>query len=102
MPAAEETIANLATPILDSGVLPPIAHRRRKAGNIRAILTLIAVIILLLPVIAWTDKNRNPKVGFILAVSALTLTTIVHELGHLFAGWMVGFRFSVIHLGPSL
>jgi len=38
--------------------------------------------------------------GFILLVSALALTIPIHELGHLFAGWMAGFRFSVIHIGP--
>jgi hypothetical protein len=98
MPEAEETPTNLPTPILDSGALP--VRQRRRTGNIRAILTLIAGIVLMLPVIAWTDKSRDPKTGFILLVSALTLTTIVHELGHLFAGWMVGFRFSAIHIGP--
>ncbi len=61
---------------------------------------MISGIVLLLPVIAWTDRSRNPETGFILLVSALTLTTIVHELGHLFAGWIVGFRFSAIHIGP--
>jgi hypothetical protein len=82
-------------------VLPPVARRRGRRSSIRGILALIAGIVLMLPVIAWTDKSRNPKIGFILLISALTLTIIVHELGHLFAGWMVGFRFSVIHIGPS-
>jgi len=100
MPEAEETPTNLPTPILDSGALPLPVRQKRRTGNIRAILTLLAGIVLLLPVIAWTDKSRDPKTGFILVVSALTLTTIVHELGHLFAGWMVGFRFSAIHIGP--
>jgi hypothetical protein len=100
MPEAEETPTNLPTPILDSGALPLPVRQRRRTGNIRAILTLIAGIVLMLPVIAWTDKSRDPKTGFILLVSALILTTIVHELGHLFAGWMVGFRFSAIHIGP--
>ena len=100
MPEAEETPTNLPTPILDSGALPLPVRQRRRTGNIRAILTLIAGIVLMLPVIAWTDKSRDPKTGFILLVSALTLATIVHELGHLFAGWMVGFRFSAIHIGP--
>jgi hypothetical protein len=54
----------------------------------------------MLPVIAWTDKSRNPKIGFFLLISALALTTTIHELGHLLAGWMVGFRFSLIHIGP--
>jgi hypothetical protein len=100
MPEAEETPTNLPTPILDSGALPLPVRQKRRTGNIKAILTLIAGIVLLLPVIAWTDKSRDPKTGFILLISTLALTTIVHELGHLFAGLMVGFRFNAIHIGP--
>jgi hypothetical protein len=100
MAEAEEILTNLPTPILDSGVLPPLVHRKRSRSRISAILTLIAGIVLMLPVIAWTDKSRNPKIGFILLISALALTTTIHELGHLLAGWMVGFRFSLIHIGP--
>lgn len=97
---AEETLTNLPTPILDSGVLPPLVLRNRSKSRIRAALSSIAGIVLVLPVIAWTDKSRDPKIGFILLISALTLTTTIHELGHLFAGWMVGFRFSLINIGP--
>jgi hypothetical protein len=97
---AEETLTNLPTPILASGVLPPLVLRKRSKSRIRAALSSIAGIVLVLPVIAWTDKSRDPKIGFILLISALTLTTTIHELGHLFAGWMVGFRFSLINIGP--
>ncbi|HLM81596.1 MAG TPA: hypothetical protein VK302_13330 [Terriglobales bacterium] len=69
-------------------------------STIMAILVLIAGIALLLPVIAFVDKSRNPKVGCVLLISALALTVPIHELGYLIAGWMAGFRFSVIHIGP--
>lgn len=100
MPKAEEIPTDLSTPILDSGVLPPMVRRKRARSRVRGILTLIAGIVVTVPVVAWTDKSKNPKVGFILLVSALALTITVHELGHLLAGWMVGFRFSQFHIGP--
>jgi hypothetical protein len=100
VPQSEETPANSPTPILDSGVLPPLVRRKRAGGSIKGIIVLISGIVLMLPVIAFVDKSRNPRLGFILLVSALALTIPIHELGHLFAGWMEGFRFSVIHIGP--
>ena len=34
------------------------------------------------------------------SLACLALAVIVHEVGHLLAGWMVGFRFSSITIGP--
>jgi hypothetical protein len=31
---------------------------------------------------------------------SFVLTVIVHEVGHLLGGWIVGFRFSFISIGP--
>lgn len=90
---------SFSTPILNSGVLPPL-HRKKAPSTVRGLLTILAGIIVLLPVIAWTDKSKNPRIAFILCISALVLTITIHELGHLFAGWMVGFRFRAIHVGP--
>jgi hypothetical protein len=61
---------------------------------------LLAGVITILPTIAWTDKSRDPKTGFVLLICALALTVVVHELGHLVAGWLVGFRLSLVQVGP--
>jgi hypothetical protein len=91
---------NSPTPILDSGMLPTAMPRRRKRASIRMVPAFVLGFVLMLAISARADKGRDPIVGFTLLASALTLTTIVHECGHLFAGWMVGFRFSTIHIGP--
>lgn len=87
------------TPILDSGVLPP-ASRSKEPSRIKSILALIGGLIVILPVVAWTDKNKRPGTAFLLVVAAIALTVVVHELGHLFAGWVVGLQFHAIHIGP--
>jgi hypothetical protein len=100
MPESEETPTSSLTPILDSGVLPPVVRRKRARAGIRAIPGFIVGFVLMLAVSARADKSRDPIVGLILLVSAILLTITIHELGHLLAGWMVGFRFSLVHVGP--
>src|SRR5260370_33764330 len=100
MPESEETTTSCLTPILDSGVLPPVVRRKRARGGIRAMPGLIVGFVLMLAVSARADKSRDPIIGLIMLVSVLLLTITVHELGHLLAGWMVGFRFSLVHVGP--
>lgn len=87
------------TPILDSGVLPR-AHKKSAGGFIIGILVLVGSCLVLQPTLAWTDKSHDPMTSFALVVTALALTVIVHELGHVIAGWLVGFRFRMINLGP--
>src|SRR5260370_219579 len=56
-------------------------------------------------------RRRNSKVGlhgglgswallFALQALLLFLTILVHECGHLLAGWLVGFRVQEIRIGP--
>jgi hypothetical protein len=45
-------------------------------------------------------ENLYPSLGVLLLVFAIFLAITIHELGHLIAGWAVGFRFSVIRIGP--
>jgi hypothetical protein len=49
-----------------------------------------------------TRHVRNSATDFTLAfyLVGLFLTLVVHEVGHLLAGWFVGFRFSLISIGP--
>jgi hypothetical protein len=100
MPESEETPTSSLTPILDSGVLPPVVRRKMARAGIRAIPGFIVGFVLMLAVSARADKSRDPIIGLILLVSALLLTITIHELGHLLAGWMVAFRFSLVDVGP--
>jgi len=100
MPETDAMPTDLSTPILDSGVLPPRIQRKRSRSQTKAILVLVAAVVVMLPVIAWVDKSRDPKTGFFLLVSALAAVVIIHEVGHLLAGWTVGFRFGLLHIGP--
>jgi len=40
--------------------------------------------------------DANPAVEVLLFMAILTLAVTIHELGHVFAGWLLGFRFSLI------
>lgn len=99
MSVSEQPLTSSPTAILNSGVLPPIV-RRKRANGFKGIIVLISGIVLMLPVIAWIDRTKDIKTGCILLLSALVLTITVHEVGHLVAGWMVGFRFAHIGIWP--
>lgn len=89
-----------ATPILDSGVLPPRV-RQRILGNFITGFLAGVVPVFLLAVVGRQANNRLPPVlDLISFVGVLALVVIVHELAHLVAGWLVGFRFSAVQVGP--
>ena len=44
--------------------------------------------------------SSNTAIGILLFIGALSLAVLIHELGHLTAGWLLGFRFSRISVGP--
>ncbi len=100
MPDSEPSVTSSLTPLLDSGLLPPVVRRKGARAAIRAVPGFIVGFVLMVAVSAQADKARNPIFGLVLLVSALWSATVIHELGHLVAGWMVGFRFSRIHIGP--
>jgi len=100
MQEPEETVTNSATPILDSGVLPPRARRTTWRGlSIGFVLGLLWALIVI-KVVGGQFENLFPGLGVLLLVFAIFLAITVHEIGHLTAGWVVGFRFSVIRIGP--
>lgn len=84
------------TPILDSGVLP----RPRRKNTILGFLfgVLIGVLFLLVVIRAGTQDQSETALFSYFGI--LFLAVIIHELGHLFVGWIVGFHFSSIALGP--
>jgi hypothetical protein len=85
-----------ATPILDSAVLPPFVQRP-KVGIAIGLVFGIAIG-------AWLgndDKDFESGYSVLLAIAVvLVLPIVVHELGHLFTGWLVGFHFSSFSIGP--
>lgn len=84
------------TPILDSGVLP---QRRRKNTILGFFFGLLIGALYLLVVIKASAQDQG-NIAALSYLAVLGLAVIIHELGHLFAGWMVGFHFSSIALGP--
>ncbi len=46
------------------------------------------------------NGDLDSAFGWLILASALLFSITVHELGHLSAGWLLGFRFSLISVGP--
>jgi hypothetical protein len=82
-----------ATPILDSAVCPT-AGRKELAGELRGVFVGICCSVALITASNHARAVRNPAQGYIVLLFflVLPLTVVVHESGHLLAGWMVGFR----------
>ncbi len=95
MPNLRESVS--VTPILDSGVLPPPRPKKRAFGLIVGfcIGILFAVII-----DKFSSLKTQPYLPLLFYFASLGLAVTIHELGHLTAGWFVGFRFSSISIGP--
>jgi hypothetical protein len=80
------------TPILDSGILP-----LQNPSEITVITILGSIGGSLIAVI---QALTQPRFGILLYFAALPIAILIHELGHLTAGWCVGFRFRCIAVGP--
>lgn len=100
MPESEETPTSSLTPILDSGVLPPRIRRMKLSSVITGFLAGIVPGFLLIVVGRQANTHLNPGLDLLSFFFVLALAVIVHELGHLSAGWVVGFRFSSVQVGP--
>jgi hypothetical protein len=84
------------TPILDSGTLP---LRTLEKITVSTVVGFIGgSLIVLLPIGLIHDRSSN--FGILPYVAALSVAILIHELGHLTAGWCVGFRFHSIAVGP--
>ncbi|MFI5069606.1 MAG: M50 family metallopeptidase [Terriglobales bacterium] len=46
------------------------------------------------------SRNSNSGLGILVFLAALSVAVLIHELGHLAAGWALGFRFNLISVGP--
>jgi Peptidase family M50 len=115
-----------STPILDLESPLPEARRRDRlswrqtlliAGTFIVVIPLLVVAFLVLnniPAVArmsghfgvrfaaFIDANfpENPLVFFVSYLPALLMILAIHELGHVAAGFAVGFRFEKIRIGP--
>jgi membrane-associated protease RseP (regulator of RpoE activity) len=90
-----------ATPILDSAVRPK-ARKKKLAGVLLGVFVGICCSAVMINASNHARAERNPAREYILLLFflVLALTVVVHESGHLLAGWMVGFRFNAIAIGP--
>lgn len=85
------------TPILDSGVLPSRKPTKQFLGAIVA----FATVLLLAAVVGTISTNEaHTSATMLLYLPILMLTVVLHELGHVIAGIVVGFHFSSITIGP--
>ena len=84
------------TPILDSGVLP------LRTSQDPTVMTVVGAIgfslVIVVPHLA--SSSSKTEIIFPLFYVALFFAILIHELGHLTAGWYVGFRFRSIAVWP--
>ena len=96
-----EPVTASATPILDSTVLPPAGQRVH--GTL--ITTFVCAVGALVLSQAGNDGS-DPRLGagsvLLSWAFVFTFAILVHELGHLVAGWAVGFRFNSFSVGLFL
>jgi len=90
-----EPTTGCTTPILDSGVIPP----RRRAGTAKVLSTGLIIGVVLMEALALFGEMWNEH-GPAIFILLLILAIAIHELGHLIAGWAVGFSFSSLQVGP--
>jgi Zn-dependent protease len=83
------------TPILDSGTLP---LRTPEESTVVGIIG--GALLALIPAIGLIHDRGSSNIGILPYVVALSVAILIHELGHLTAGWCVGFRFHCIAVGP--
>jgi hypothetical protein len=90
-----------ATPILDSAVRPR-TRKKKFASILFGAFVGVCCGAVLISASTRARGVRNPAEDYILPsfFFAFALTLVVHEFGHLVAGWMVGFRFDSIAVGP--
>ncbi|MGP0019440.1 MAG: M50 family metallopeptidase [Candidatus Sulfotelmatobacter sp.] len=85
------------TPILDSGVLPPVRRTKRAVG---VIIGFVVGIVFAAVINNVGSLGPHPGLALLFYFTILGLVVTVHELGHLAAGWIVGFHFSRVSIGP--
>src|SRR5258707_5552884 len=95
MPDLLESVS--VTQILDLGVLPPPRPKKRVLG---VIIGLGLGILFGATIDNFGSAGSQPHLSLLFYFASLGLAVAIHELGHLTAGWLVGFHFSHISVGP--
>jgi Zn-dependent protease len=90
------------TPILDSGILPPRVRRKIGVGTIMGFVGGFFVALTIVKAVGEQadGSSKNGIVEILIFIAALLVSIFIHELGHLAAGWVLGFRFGLISVGP--
>jgi hypothetical protein len=91
---------NGPTPILESCTPAGRARRRTSAGIITG---RIAIFLIFIQSVHYGQKasgSSDVRSEVLVFVAALSIMILIHELGHLIAGWLLGFRFREIAVGP--
>ena len=99
MTASAESVS--ATPILDT-VVRPSRPGKTLGGTVPGLLAAIPFAAVLITSSNSDQAAGQNIAGYVLVIyfMAILWAIIAHEVGHLLAGWMVGFRFSSITIGP--
>ncbi len=100
MSADESEPVVSATPILDSGLLPARVRRKTIAGVVVGLVFGLTTGVVLAKVGEQAYKGLSGDFEILIFVIVITLAITVHELGHLLAGWTLGFSFSSVSIGP--
>lgn len=80
--------------------MPPRARQTKFSGVITGFLGGLVPGFLLIVVGQQANSHLSPGLDVISFLLVLVLAVIVHELAHLLAGWLMGFRFSWLQVGP--
>jgi hypothetical protein len=90
-----------ATPILDSATRPP-AKKKSLGSMLSGFVLAIPYIAVLISASNNARQSGNSGSDFVFPtyILAIFLAIVIHELGHLAAGWIVGFRFDTLRVGP--
>lgn len=88
------------TPILDSAVLPKPARRKKTVNIVWGILLGLLFALVLIYNDQKNARNTAAEFMILFYFGMIFCVIVVHECGHLLAGWSVGFRFSRIAIGP--
>jgi len=93
-----------ATPILDSATFPAHSGRKKLRTKLKGIIVGVIVGALFGIVLIRTDEQSTGEAAadymILFYFAAILLAVVIHEIGHLLAGWAVGFRFSSVSIGP--
>ena len=100
MASGESIPCATTTPILDSAVLPKPNRKKKIVGALWGLLLGFLFAAVLIREDQVAARNRASDFMILFYFGVIVCVIVVHECGHLLAGWLVGFRFSRIAIGP--